>query len=286
MKNFLLFAIVLILMSCGENEMQKDARELAELTLKAVQIQKKIESGDKSLLPESEKLGTELKTLIDEFQKKYPLDGGGLKFGALYKKIYNEISNKPEEVVDEAEPPNPLEDKLIAQTKEILMSNAFYTATNQESIIVFNFNDTLFTFRVLTNNGIELSRAIGTYEISPAIDGSIANIKIYLEGPIQKSPLYSDKTGIGTELFLRFNKELLLKYPSEKLVSYLGTLNILTMGNNKPNYFLVGRDVFYSLKKNTQAEKDSIVKAEIINEKKKAELEEKKAELEEKLKGL
>ena len=279
MKNFLLFVIVLILFSCGGNEMQKDAKKLVELTLKAEQLQKKIDSGDNSVLPEAEKLGTELRTLIDELQKKYPHDGDGPQFAALFEKLYSEISKNPEYYDTEAEEPNPLEDKLIVQTKEILKSNAFITATSPESMIIFNFDDTLFTFRVLTNNGIEMSRAIGIYEISPAIDGSIAKIKIYLDGPIQKSPLYADNGGVNTELFLHFNKELLLKYPTEKLVSYLGTLNILTMGKKTPHYFLVGRDVFYSSRMKTQTEKDSIAKVEIINEKK-------KAELEEKLKGL
>jgi len=286
MKNFLLFVIVLFLFSCGGNEMQKDAKKLVELTLKAEQLQKKIDSGDNSVLPEAEKLGTELGTLIDELEKKYPQDGEGPQFRALYEKIYNEISKNAEEVGNEAEESNPLDDKLIVQTRKILKSNVFITATSLEFMIVYNFDDPLFTFRVLTTNGIEISRAIGTYDISPAIDGSIAKIKIYLDGPIQKSPLYADKGGIDTELFLHFNKELLLKYPTEKLVSYLGTLNISTMGNKAPDYFLVGRDVFYSSRMKTQAEKDSIAKAEIINEKKKAEFEEKKTELEEKLKGL
>ena len=101
-------------------------------------------------------------------------------------------------------------------------------------------------------------------------DGSIAKITLHVDGPITKSPLYQDSEGIDTELFLSFNRELLLRHANEKLLSYFSPLDLSSMADSESKYFLMGRDAFYSVDDSKESGED---------------MEAKKKDLEEKLKG-
>jgi hypothetical protein len=284
MKKLLFFIVVTLLITgCGGSNMEKDAKEVAELTWKLSEISKKIAAGDNSVLPKANELGIELTTLSEKLKKKYSKEEDNAKFAAFYLKAYNEMSGNPELITvenensDDESAYNTESDKLTTETKEILKTHAFTKITDLTAIVAINFDESHFIFRVLAIDGTELSRANGTYQISPPIDNSIAKIILYREGPIQKSPLYADNEGIDTELFLHFNKELLLQKPTKESLSKVGGLDLM-MEENMPEYILLGRDAFTSNRINTQAEKDSIA-----NEQSK--MEEKKRVLEEKLKG-
>jgi hypothetical protein len=285
MKNLLIFVIALCLISCGGNEMEKDAKKLAKLTLKMSELSKKVSSGDKSVLSEATDVGTKVAELTDELQKKYSSKEDEDKFSAIYLKAYGDL-NGNQSSAGENENKDGLKDDsgkdsssdLTNQTKEILKKYTFSKITSLTSLIVISFDDSNFTFRVLATNGTELSRANGSYQISQASDGSIAKIDLDREGPVQKSPAYADNQGIDTEVFLLFNKELLLKEATQDLLSHFSAMDMMTMKDNVPEFFLVGRDAFTSRKILTQAEKDSIDNQKRL-------MEEKKANLEEKLKG-
>lgn len=277
--------LALLLFGCGGSEMEKDANKVAKLTWEMSELSKKISSGDKSVLSEATDVGTKLSTLTDELQKKYSAKEDEEKFTALYLKAYNKLSGKQSssdnentDTLAKNSDGDSASNELADQTKQILKARSFSKITSLTSLIIITFDDTNFTFRVLATNGTELSRANGTYQISPAGDGSIAKITLDQEGPVQKSPMYADSEGIDTELFLHFNKELLLKKPTEELLSHFSAMDLMTMKNNVPEYFLVGRDAFSSKKTLTQAQKDSIANENRI-------MEEKKNDLEEKLKG-
>lgn len=286
MKNLLIVIIALFLFSCGGNEMEKDAKKLAKLTLKMSELSKKVAGGDKSAVSEATDAGTKVVELTDELQKKYSSKEDEDKFSALYLKAYNELSGgKQSSSTDENtdtlasdSDKNSASSELANQTKQILKACSFSKITSLTSLIVITFDDNNFAFRVLATNGTELSKANGTYQISTASDGSIAKITLNQEGSIQKSPSYADSEGIDTELFFHFNKELLLKKPTEELLSHFSAMDLMRMKNNRPDYFLVGRDAFSSKKILTQAQKDSIANENRI-------MEEKKQSLEEKLKG-
>lgn len=287
MKNLLIVVVTtLFILSCGENKMEKEAKKLAELT---AQLNELASSGQgNSAESQAIALATETKSFMEEIKKKYSTEDQ-LKFAELYKKAMGEVSSsstkKTDNLVKEnsAENKKPEEDpttaKLVNDTKAIIESNYFTKTLGTAGMIGINFYGDKFSFRVLALNGAELCKANGTYQILPAIDESIAIIKLFPIGPIQKSPAYSDNRGIDTELFLHFNQELLLKRPTKELLSHFGLTDLMTMEGDMPKYFLIGRDAFSSNRIPTQAEKDSIANEERIKE-------EKKRELEEKLKGL
>lgn len=266
--------------------MEKDAKKLAKLTLKMSELSKKVSSGDKSAISEATDVGTKVVELTDELHKKYSTQEDEDKFSALYLKVYGELNgtqssageNENKDGLKDDSGKDSSSDDLTNQTKEILKKYTFSKITSLTSLIVISFDDNNFTFRVLATNGTELSRANGSYQISQASDGSIAKIDLDREGPVQKSPAYADNQGIDTEVFLLFNKELLLKKASQDLLSHFSAMDMMTMKDNVPEFFLVGRDAFTSRKIITQAEKDSIDNQNRL-------IEEKKANLEEKLKG-
>ncbi len=285
MKKLLIVVIALFLVSCGGSEMEKDAKALAKLTLKMSELSKKVSSGDKSVISEATDVGAKVVELTDELQKKYSSKEDEDKFSALYLKAYNELSGKqsPNDNQNTGSLTSNLDKnsaagELADQTKQRLKARSFSKITSLTSLIVITFDDNNFAFRVIATNGTELSKANGTYQISPAGDGSIAKITLDQEGPVQKSPMYADSEGIDTELFLHFNKELLLKKPTEELLSHFSAMDLMRMKRNMPEYFLIGRDAFSSKKILTQAQKDSIANENRI-------MDEKKQDLEEKLKG-
>lgn len=287
MRNLLIVMIALFLASCGGNEMEKDAKKLARLTLKMSELSKKVANGDKSVLSEATDVGTKVAELTDELQKKYSNKEDEDKFSALYLNACGELSgtqpsvgeNENKDGLKKTSDQDSSSSDLTIQTKEILKKFTFSKITSLTSLIVISFDDNNFTFRVLATNGTELSRANGSYQISPASDGSIAKIALDREGPVQKSPAFADNQGIDTEVFLLFNKELLLKKATQDLLSHFSAMDMMTMKDNVPEFFLVGRDAFTSRKILTQAEKDSIDNQKRI-------MEAKKADLEDKLKGL
>lgn len=287
MKNLLIVIIALSLYSCGGSEMENDAQKVAKLTWQMSELSQKISSGDKSVLSEATDVGTKLSKLTDELQKKYSTKEDEEKFTALYLKAYNELSgtqsstgeNENKVGLKKKSDKDSSSSDLTNQTKEILKKYTFSKITSLTSLIVISFDDSNFTFRVLATNGTELSRANGSYQISSASDGSIAKIALDREGPVQKSPAYADNQGIDTEVFLLFNKELLLKKATQDLLSKFSAMDLMTMKDNVPEFLLVGRDAFTSREILTQAEKDS------INNQKRL-MEEKKTDLEDKLKGL
>jgi hypothetical protein len=284
--------ISLFLVSCGGNEIQQDAYKNAVLAYKCDLLQQKINSGDNSLTSEYNEFAQKVVTFSDEVRKKYTSDKDKRAYAAYYLAAQQEVRKNPDkyindanynystkstegDVVPQSETATPSNNSLDTKTMEILKKHSFVKILGLTSLIIFNFEDKNFTFRVLATDGTELSKAEGTYSISPPNGGSIANVILNRVGSIQKSPLSKDNKGIDTELFLHFNNNLQLQYPSEDLVSKAGIIP----SDIAPEYYLIGRDCFYSSKILTQKEKDSIA-----SERKHKEV--KKAELEEKLKGL
>ena len=285
MKNLLFVLLTaLFILSCAVNDIEKDAKKVAEFTWKGKLLTDRISSGDKSAEPELIALRKEFAEFGQGLKKKYPTKEDDLKFTALVQKAYNEISGNETPKIENKTSVNNSETKAVSDelkntTKEILKKYFFTKAMELTAVVALKFNDTHFTFIVMAVNGAELCRADGTYFISQAIDGSIAKITLIKDGPIQKSPLYNDNQGIDTELFLHFNRELLLNKTTEELLSKVGMVDRMTSGDKLPDYLLVGRDAFSSNKLDTQAEKDSIANQNHL-------LEEKRKDLEEKLKGL
>lgn len=280
-KNFfLIIGTALVILSCGGSSMEKDAKESAEVLWQLKQLDVRIKSGDNSFSKEYAKVDLKLNLLNKKFTEKYGENNKA--FSDLILKYLQEKTDTPSSEVENSAPSevkknDSATNELIESTKKILVFNSFTLMMSVTSFVMFTFDDTHFIFRVLAIDGTELSRANGPYSILPPTDGSLARIKITIEGPIQKSPMYADKEGIDTELFLRFNRELLLKLPSQELVSKYP--NAMLFEKTVPPYFLVGRDCFNAKKLLTQAERDSI---DNVNRKK----EEMKNALEEKLKGL
>ena len=66
----ILFASIL-LTSCGENSIESDAKKLANLKCKAMELLQKAETGDQSVIEESSKLGIEADKLAKEIESKY-----------------------------------------------------------------------------------------------------------------------------------------------------------------------------------------------------------------------
>jgi len=232
--------------------MEKDAKKLAKLTLKMTELSKKVSSGDKSAISEATDVGTKVVELTDELHKKYSTQEDEDKFSALYLKVYGELNgtqssageNENKDGLKDDSGKDSSSDDLTNQTKEILKKYTFSKITSLTSLIVISFDDNNFTFRVLATNGTELSRANGSYQISPASDGSIAKIALDREGPVQKSPAYADNQGIDTEVFLLFNKELLLKKASQDLLSHFSAMDMMTMKDKVPEFFVVGTGAF------------------------------------------
>ncbi len=85
----ILFASV-ILTSCGDSSIEKDAKKAAELQCKAQELMQKATSGDMSVMEESTKLASEVATLSKEMEEKYTSDSDKKKFAeALLKEMGN-----------------------------------------------------------------------------------------------------------------------------------------------------------------------------------------------------
>jgi hypothetical protein len=84
-----LFASVM-LVSCGGDSIQSDAKKVAELQCKAQELMQKATSGDMSVVEESTKLANEAATLSKEMEGKYTSDSDKQKFSeALLKEMGN-----------------------------------------------------------------------------------------------------------------------------------------------------------------------------------------------------
>jgi len=270
MKKLLITIVVaLFIFGCGGSSMEKDAKKGAEMIYKLKLLQNKAKSGDASALAEYTKFEIEGRIEGEKLDKKYAKDFD--KWNALINEELLKLSrtSEPESATTSEPESAQISDEFTNPTKEILKTHIFTKITSLTSLIAINFDETHFTFRVIATNGTELSRASGSYRILPGIDGTVAKIGLIQEGSIQKSPMYADSNGIDTELFLHFNRELLLTKPTEKSLSYFNAMELMTMEKKMPEYFLLGRDAFSSSRLNTQAEKDSIANEERKTDEKK-----------------
>jgi len=79
-----------ILTSCGGGSIESDAKKLAELECKSQKLKQKATSGDMSVMEESTKLASEIKTLTNELKEKYTSDSDKKKLAeALLKEKKN-----------------------------------------------------------------------------------------------------------------------------------------------------------------------------------------------------
>ena len=94
MKNLLLlFGITILLLSCGGNGMEKDAKKLAELSWKASLLTQKVTPSEDST--KGSAIETEYVKFTEEVIQKYKNNNDSAKFVDLYNKAYNELSGKP-----------------------------------------------------------------------------------------------------------------------------------------------------------------------------------------------
>ena len=290
MKNYIIyFGLTLFIMSCGGNnaQMQKDAKNFAELSYKYLELKNQVEAGDISKKGELSKAKTNFELQAAVLETKYGKDNKKfieIESEELLKltngsnnesKVGTGLNNESKETMPKQTEINTSNGALESQVKDILKNYQFLNISDNYKFLVFE--DKTFKFIVLNGYKVNVCSAQGTYKIIASNDGSIAKIILIQDGPIQKSPIYEDSRGVDTELFLRFNSELLLQKPTAESLS---KVNPLTLDLNKlPDYLLMGRDAFEGNRQKNQAEKDSIA-----NEERKKE--EKKREIEEKLKGL
>jgi len=276
MKN-LLFIIIAVLFITGfnGNNMEKDAKKLANESRKVFQeINKKYEAGEISSETEDEyfaKTYPKLYALDEKMKEKYKDNYS--EFEELYNKYLGDITtnnqNSDNEIFQESEDDMSNEEsynqekesnEFALKAKEILKSHIFMKVTSLTSMIIFKFDDSQFSFLVMAiggaqNKGTELCKAGGTYHVLPANDGSIAQITLNVSGPVQKSPYYADES-VNTEIFLYNNKILLLKYPSNELISYISPIDALGMGDETPDFYLLGKDCFFANKILSKDEKE------------------------------
>lgn len=261
MRNLLIIIVAFFFITgCNQNSMEKDAIKLAKETHKTLQdIKKKYEAGEISSETDDEyfaKTYPKAYALDEKMKKKYK--DNYREFEDVYNKILDTISTANQdyntEIPQESEnnKSNKVKEsnEFALKAKEILKSHIFMKVTSITSMIIFKFDDAQFSFRVMAiggsqNKGTELCKASGTYNVLPANDGSIAQITLNVNGPIQKSPNYADES-VNTEIFLYNNKILFLKYPSNELISYITPIDALGMGDKTPDFYLLGKDCFFA----------------------------------------
>jgi hypothetical protein len=79
-----------ILISCGSNSIDSDAKRVAELQCKSQQLMLKAASGDMDIVAENNNLMIELAELAEEMEGKYSSDSDKEKFSkALMKEMLN-----------------------------------------------------------------------------------------------------------------------------------------------------------------------------------------------------
>jgi hypothetical protein len=169
---------------------------------------------------------------------------------------------------------------------EILLTleNNYFTKSNGlTSMIVLNFTaDNQYSMRVMVVEYGEVVNVRGTYQVIPK--GESEGQVILTPGPVQKSTGYNRLESFDVDNFVFSNTNFTLRKFISSDVEKMAKDNIFEAQNYAdekkwPTYILDGSVVFYSNKKLTQAEKDSIDNAERIKA-------EKAKDLEEKLKGL
>jgi len=85
----MIFASV-VLTSCGGDSIASDAKKIADLQCKALQLLQKATSGDMSLMEQSTKLSSEATSMVKEMESKYTSDSDKKKLAeALLKEMGN-----------------------------------------------------------------------------------------------------------------------------------------------------------------------------------------------------
>jgi len=83
-----MFIVAVIMTSCGDGSLQKDAKKVAELQCKANKLMQEITSGNMSVMEESTQLASEAASLSKEMEGKYSSDSDKEKFAeALLKEM-------------------------------------------------------------------------------------------------------------------------------------------------------------------------------------------------------
>ena len=280
MKKVSFFPVVFILLcflfaSCS-SPIEKDAKKGAEMTWKLEELHKKGNAGDQSAISEAEKLTSELKEFSNEVEKKYTSSEDIAKYKEAFNKYFLEYSGNGETTNDATTKPS---GELLA----ILQNNNFMKGNGLVSLIGLNFTvDNQYSMKLVVIGQGEVVNVRGTYQLIPKGE-SEAQI-ILIPGPVQKSQAYNGSDAFDIDVFVASNINYTLRKfvnsDGEKFVKENMILAQTYIDKNiMPLYVLDGSVVFYSEKKLTQAEKDSIDNAKRIEE-------EKSKALEEKLKGL
>lgn len=88
---FLIGAIMLAsftLTSCGGNSMESDAKKMAELQCKAMELMEKVMEGDEAAMADSEKFGKEAQDFAKEIEAKYTSEADQEAFGKAFAKEF------------------------------------------------------------------------------------------------------------------------------------------------------------------------------------------------------
>jgi len=266
-----------ILNSCGGNPIEQDAKKAAEMTCKIEKLQKQALTGNEPESIELQKLSSELIAFTDEIEKKYTSEEDKMKFKEAYTKaVIENCGSESGNLAAINQPPTGV-------FSEILENNYFQRSNGLLSLILLEFlADNQYSMRVLAGDQGEIVNVRGTYQIVSKDD--VEAMITLIPGPIQKSAAYNTFDGFDVDVFVISNIQYTLRKfrdsDAEKLASENPTLALsYTDKNILPIYVLDGSIVFYSNKRLTQADRDSIAAIENNKEKK-------ATDLEEKLKGL
>jgi hypothetical protein len=263
--------------SCEGNQIELDAKKAAEMSCKIEKLQQQAINSKGPELIELQKLSSELIAFTDEIEKKYTSEEDKMKFKEAFNNALIEYCGSESGKLATIDQPT------TGVFSEILEKNYFQRSNGLLSIIFVEFlADNQYSMRVLAGDQGEIVNVRGTYQIVPK-DDSEAMITL-MPGPIQKSAAYNTFDGFDVDVFVVSNIQYTLRKfrdsDAEKLASENPTLALTYAEKNiLPSYVLDGSIVFYSNKRLTQADRDSIAAIESTKEKK-------AADLEEKLKGL
>jgi len=82
--------VAIVSFSCSNNTIDADAKRIGDLICKAMQLMKKVPSGDESVLAESQKLSQEAEALKNELEAKYTSDSDKTKLAEAIAKAMSD----------------------------------------------------------------------------------------------------------------------------------------------------------------------------------------------------
>ena len=173
--------------------------------------------------------------------------------------------------------------KPSSELLAILQNNRFIRANGLTSLLGIDFkDDNQYIMRLIAVGAGELVKITGVYQMIPK--GESESQILLTPNNVQKSISYNNNQSFNIDLFVASNTNYTLRKFLDSDVEKFAKENLVLAQtykdeNRLPLYVLEGSAMFYSERKLTQAEQDSI---DIVKKKKATEGD----KLEEKLKGL